>query len=176
MANERYHHPLLSLQYFTTRGAHLRIDDPCLRKRHPEGRASIANCVVFTFLVHHETDVPPRRWNAEQVGRRYECGAVIVLSIMKMSPLLQLVGVLDDPVLKKTGAARRGGGKGEGTRTPKPHQQYQAGRESGRWHLCGCTVAGRPTEQASPTGAQHGRSCISPQFPILSRPVPALSR
>ena len=61
---------------------HLRIDDRGLRKRHAERRACIANCVVGAFFVHYETNVSPWRGNAEQVGRRYECGTVIMLLLL----------------------------------------------------------------------------------------------
>lgn len=94
--------------------------------------------MVGAFFVHHEADVPPWRGNAEQVGRRYECGTVVIVMLIIMMPpppLLQLVGVFDEAMLKKTGAARRGGGQGEGTCAPKPQQQYKAGGESGRQHL-----------------------------------------
>lgn len=125
MANE---HTILSTSSVDTtvaavetdwRAHHLRIDDRRLRKRDAERRACIANCVVGAFPVHYEANVPPWRRDAEQVGRGYECGTVII--VMMMSTLLQLVGVFHEAVMNK-GVARRGGGQGEGTRTPKPHQ------------------------------------------------------
>lgn len=80
--------------------------------------------MVGAFLVHNEADVSPRRRNAEQVGRRYERGAevIIIMLLMILSPLLQLVGVFDEPVLVKKAVVRRGGWQGEGVRTPKPQQ------------------------------------------------------
>lgn len=63
--------------------------------------------MVGAFLIHYEANVSPRRGNAEQVGRGYK---FLVMILTMMSPLLQLVGVFDEAVLKRNGVVSRGGG------------------------------------------------------------------